>query len=406
MKELLINPYSFDAGKVERDRHGRATVKAKVMKVGRLKYKMPDGSVVYGNITREGLDKAAKTAGLKPITVRHPPKLVDSKDVMNYMEGVSADDFKVEDIEGEEWLTGTYILQTEKAINTAEAGDLGVSPGYFRFEDGKPVIKNGEMVFTPDINHHAIGCRNPRASGASISLDDEALISLDEAEDDSAWIYSFAKAAKPKKKEVIMKRVLNAVKVEGFSLDEAPIEYDEAGTGTEQAIAKFQERETKTVAHMSKMQESMDEVEETHKTELGTATGENKALKKQVADLEEAQKTMISMDDLDSKVGELAEVKEQAVFHKVKEKFSTPFGGKKLVVAAVFPDESFDDSEIEGAYKTIKGNSKDSAEMRKSQEALRKAGNLSMDSGDKVSFSQIDIQAIKKYKDNTKKRSA
>ncbi len=396
MKYLLTNPYSFDAVTVERDSQGRGVVSAKIMKAGRLKYQDEKGNTFYGNISLEELKKAAPSAGMKPITIKHPPGLVKPSDVTRYQEGVSADGYEVKEIDGEQWLVGPAILQSDLAIKTAETGKLGVSSAYNR--KAVPTGTKGEFDFIDiDINHIAIGCDNPRAEGAGISLD--------EAEEDSAKIYSFAKAAKPKKKEVIMKRVLNAVKVGDFSLDEAPITYDEEGTGTEQAIAKFQERETKSVLHMSKMQESMDEAEETHKTALGTATGENKALKKQVEDLETKQKTMISMDDLDAKVGELAEVKEQAVFHKVKDAFGTPFDGKKLVVAAVFPDESFDDSEIEGAYKTIKGNAKDSAEMRKSKEALKNQRDQSMDSGDKVSYSQIDIQAIKKFKDN-KKRSA
>lgn len=396
MKYLLTNPYSFDAVTVERDSQGRGVVSAKIMKAGRLKYQDEKGNTFYGNISVEELKKAAPSAGMKPITIKHPPGLVKPSDVTRYQEGVSADGYEVKEIDGEQWLFGPAILQSDRAIKTAETGKLGVSAAYNR--KAVPTGTDGEFDFVDiDINHIAIGCDNPRAEGAGISLD--------EAEEDSAKIYSFAKAAKPKKKEVIMKQKLNAVKVGDFSLNEAPIEYDEAGTGTEQAIAKLQDRETKVVARLAIVQESMDEAEETHKTALGTATGENKALKAKVEELETAQKTMISVDDLDAKVGELAEVKEQAVFHKVKDAFGTPLEGKKLVVKAVYPDESFDDSEIEGAYKTIKGNSKDSAEMRKSKEALLKQSNSSMDSGDKVSFSQIDIHAIADYK-NRKKRSA
>lgn len=397
MKQLLINPYSFDAYKVEKDSQGRAIVNAAIMTTGRLKYKNKNGDVFYGNIELGELEKAVPTANLKPITIKHPPNMLRPSDVTKHQKGFSADGYSIKEIDGKPWLFGPVVLNSEEALNVAESGKLGVSAGYFR--DAEPTGIDGEFNFKNiDINHIAIGCDNPRAEGAGLSLD--------EAEDDSAKIYSFAKAAKPKKKEVIMKRVLNAVKVGEFSLDEAPIEYDEAGTGTEQAIVKFQERETKMTSHMSKIQESMDNAEETHKTALGDATGENKVLKAKVEELEEKQKTMISMDDLDSKVGELAEVKELAVFHKVTEKFGTPFDGKKLVVNAVYPDESFDDSEIEGAYKGIKGNSKDSAAMRKSKEALaKKQQGGSMDSGDKVSFSQIDVQAIADYK-NRKKRSA
>ena len=61
MKELLINPWSFDNYTVKKDSQGRATLTAKIMKAGKLKYKTPSGHTFYGKISLDELKKAALT---------------------------------------------------------------------------------------------------------------------------------------------------------------------------------------------------------------------------------------------------------------------------------------------------------------------------------------------------------
>jgi len=399
MKELLINPWSFDNYSVVRDSQGRATLKAKIMKAGKLRYKTPSGHIFYGNISLDELKKAGLTASMKPVTVKHPPGLLTPKDVTKYQEGMSTDGYAVEEIKGEQWLVGPLLLQSEKAIETAESGEVGVSTGYAR--KAVPTSEKGVFDFTDiDINHIAIGCSNPRAEGAGLSLD--------EAEDDSARMYSFAKTAKPQKQEVsIMKQKLNAVKVGDYSLDEAPIEYDEGGKGAEETVLTFQRRENSLVTQLGKVQESMDSAEIASGEKIGELTGANTILTEQNEALKKQVGEMVSVDDIDELVNSLAEVHEVAELNGVEGKFKTETEGIKAIVDKVSPGHSLDDSELRGAYAVIKGNPKDAKEMRKSKEALSKLKNEggSLDSkGKKVSITQVDIVAMRKRREQ--KRSA
>jgi len=386
MKKLLMGPYSFDALKVEKDSNGRAIVRAKIMKAGRLRYITPDGKAFYGNISLQELKKAALTASLKPVTVMHPPGLLKPSDVTAYQEGVSADGYDVEKIDGEDWLVGNLVLQSEKAINTAEEGETGVSAGYKR--SAIPTDVEGEFDFKDiDINHIAIGCKNPRAAGAGLSLD--------EAEDDSARIYSFATQQKTKK-EVKMKYKLNAVKVGAFSLDEAPIEYNDDDSST--AIDVMVGREGKMVENMQKIQTSMDDAETVHVAAVGELSGENKGLKVKIEELEKKQEGMVSLDDIDARVEEMSGIRAVADKYDIKVEFKTPAEGQRAIVEGVYPDQSFDDAEIPGAYKTITVDEKDVKEVLKSKKALKKG--QSLDSGERVSLSQIDADELIKRKKN------
>jgi hypothetical protein len=389
MSDLIINPYSFDAYTVERDSQGRAIVNAKIMKAGRLKYKTADGKVWYGNISLDELKKAVPTASHKPVTIKHPPGLVTPKDFKKYQEGFSTDGYEIKEIDGEQWLTGPVILASEKAIQTAEDEKLGVSPGYNR--KAVPTGVENEFDFVDiDINHIAIGCDNPRAKGASISLD--------EAEDDSARIYSFAKkqqTPKPRGRMAI-KQKLSAVKVGAVSMDEAPIEYEEA---SENAIKVLTDRESVLIQALTATQESMDNAETAHKTEVGELSGANKILTDEVKDLKEKLENSVSMDEIETKIQELSDVRNVADRHKVDTKFTNVFDGMKAVVEKVSPGQSFDDAEIPGAYKIIAGNEKDAIERQKSKEALAKGVGQSMDSDNKkVSLSEVDVDALIKRK--------
>jgi len=384
MKDLLINPYSFDAYKVTRDSQGRALVDAKIMKVGRLKYDDGQGGTFYGNITLAELKKAAKTANLKPVTIKHPPGLVKPSDVTKYQEGFSADGFKVEERDGEQWLVGRLVLQSEKAIETAESGKFGISAGYNR----KAVRTNEKGVFdfiNIDINHTAIGVDNPRAEGAGLSLD--------EASNTTGKVYSFAEQQPPKQREIMkLKRTQNAVSVGSFSMDEAPIEYEQE---SENAIDKMVDRESQLVGALTAAQTSLDEATTDTEKQVGDLSGENKGLKSQIEELETKMKGMISMDDIEGRVKELSDIQAVATLHKIDVKFATPFDGKKSIVEKVYSGQSFDDSEIEGAYKTIQTNEKDTAERLKSKKALENHNVVSMDDR-KVGISKVDISALKR----------
>lgn len=371
MKQLITNPYNYSKYTLERDSHGRAIVSAKIMTNGRLKYKLRNGSIFFGNISLDNLNKAAKTANLKPVTIGHPPGLLKPSDVTKYQEGISASDFDVKEIDGKHWLVGSLILQSEKAIEAAESGGLGISAGYLRNIDMKNLDVQDDIEFHPDINHIAIACPDPRAKGASISLD--------EAEDDSARIYFFANQQKPKKKGIIMKDKFYAVKVGDFSMDEVSIEYDEEGKGVVDAIAKAQNREERFVKRISDMHESMDNKEKTHKEKNSELEGANKILLEQNEAMKNEMENMVSLDNIDERIEVLAEVHETAKINGVTGKFKTDLEGMKAIVDKISPEHSLDDAGVRGAYHVIRADPKDAKERRISKEALEKLDRKSMD---------------------------
>lgn len=375
MKDLIINPYSFDTYEVKRDQSGFGHARVKMMKVGQLKYHDGQDKKYYANISYDELKKLENNAFPIPITIKHPSGMLSPKDVLKYQHGVTGGKYQVEEINGEQWLTTDAVLYTDEAIKIAESGKLGVSAGYWR----EAIELNGDNVSFKNIipNHLAIGCDNPRAKGAGLSLDDQSM--------DSATVYSFDKQ---QTKEVTMaKRVLSAVKVGDYSLDEATIEYADESTA---AVEKMIEREKAIIKHFEaehgKTKASMDE-----------ATGELKALKSKVEKLEEDAKGMVSMDEVQKQVEDLAEVRQVAKDLKIEAEFKTPFEGKKAIVTKVCGGQSFDDSEIIGAYKTIKSNPKQSKEDLMSKKALQ-----SMDSapGEKkyIPLSKVDVQSLKTKK--------
>jgi|GEM_PF-5747388 len=382
MKQLIINPYSFDTYKVERDKSGFGHARVKMMKVGKLRYVDNNGKEYFADVSFDELKKLEGNAFPVPITIRHPKNMLSPKDVLKHQHGVTGGKYKIEDIGGEQWLTTDAVLYTEDAIKTAESGKLGVSTGYWR----DAIQIDGDNVKFKDIvpNHLAIGAENPRAKGAGLSLDDQS--------GDFATVYSFDEQKTQPTHEVTMaKRVLSAVKVGEFSLDEVTVEYADESTAT---VEKLVEREKSIVKHFEteavKSKASMDEI-----------TGENKALKLKVEKLEAEQKNMISMDEVNQQAEELAEVRQVAKELKVEGDFKNPFDGKKAIVTKVYEGQSFDDSEIPGAYKTIKADPKLAKEDIKSKQALDKAKQSgSMDDGGKkkIPLSQIDVRSLIKIK--------
>jgi len=394
MKYFATNPYSLDELDFEKlvpDKHGRVRVKAKIMTTGKLRYTTPDGKTYYGNITLADLEKAKGTAGLKPVTVRHPPDLLNSSDVSLYQEGVSADAATIEEIDGKPWLINELILQTDRAINTAKEGKFGVSAGYFR--DAIPKEGNVLDFSNIDINHIAIGCLNPRAEGAE-------MYSLDDAESESGRIYP-AKQQNPNKEAKQMKQTLNAVEVGAFSLDEAQIEYEE---GSEGAIKALANREKKLVKYAKDLQSSLDEKEQEHKEKLGDVSGDLKVKNAKVEELEKQLENSVSMDDVGEYADKLASVREEAKFWGIKDVVKDIGEGMRLICETARPGISFDDAEIPGAYKGIVGDKKQTKKKIESDKAL--ANVSSMDDKTKVSISQLDIGMLKRGKTLVQRRNA
>ncbi len=386
MRQLITNPYSFDAVTIKEDAHGRAIVKAKIMKVGQLRYTDRSGRELYANVSLGDLERGKKSVSLKPITIKHPPNMLMGDDVKLYMEGTSADNAQIEEIDGETWLTNDLVLQTDTAKNVAREGRIGVSAGYYRNAETKGVnIVDFKDI---DINHIAIGCDDPRAKGAE-------LYSLDSSESDFGRIYDLDKQ-QTIKKEVRMKRKLSAVKGQGYSLDEAQIDYvDESDSVIEQMDLRQKTLIGQFDAELDKQEQSFDDANEKLITEVSELKGAKTVLEEENKTLKEQAEKMISMDDVEKTISELADVRTVAetVFSKKEDipEFTKPIDGIKAVVEKKHPGVSFDDdSQYRGAFAIIKGNPKDNEEMRKSQQALedaKKKGGASMDDDNEGKFS-------------------
>ena len=397
---LVTNPYSFsfdaiDPKKLEPDQHGQVRIKAKIMTIGKLRYVTDDGKEYFGNITLDNLKKAQKTAALKPITIRHPPKMLNASDVKLYQEGFSADAAKIEEIDGKPWLVNDIILQTEAAINTAKEGRLGVSAGYFRI----PIPKKGNILDfqNPDINHIAIGCLSPRAEGAE-------LYSLDEAEGESGRIFPANLKKEVQMTEKLKERTLKGLKIGDFSLDEAPIEYTDA---SKNIVDVYDTREKKMIKEIKILNQrlvdqktSMDDAIIEVKKELDTVVGQKEALEKTGGELKEKMESLVSMDEAIEQINRIAEVKEFANSIGVKDEFKTEIQGVKLCCHKLggisSMDEDVSDEKLMGMYSVYKSDRKDSAELAKSRDALMKAGS-SMDDGKTVSFADMDVDSIVKF---------
>ncbi len=219
--KLLQNPYSVDDCKLEFDGNGYGRAQAKIMKVGKLRYTDQKGNPYFADISLDELKKVQNTAVPMDITIRHPKDLLSSEDVQSHSHGTTLGKPEIKEIDGEQWLIDGVILKTKEAINVAESGQLGTSAGYWR---DAIEVNEGNVKFEDIVpNHLAIGCFSPRAKGAE-------LFSLDSSDSESGRIFELDKQQTPKKRER-MKRTLNAVSGQGYSLDGAPIEYADESDG-------------------------------------------------------------------------------------------------------------------------------------------------------------------------------
>ena len=396
--KLITNPYSLDDCKLEFDKNGYGHAQAKIMKVGKLRYVDQKGETFFADVSLDELEKVKNTAVPMDITIRHPSDLLSPKDVQEHSHGTTLGKPEIKEIDGEQWLVDGVILKTEKAINTAEAGQLGTSAGYWR---DAVRIDDGHVKFEDIVpNHLAIGCFSPRAKGAE-------LFSLDSSDSEHGRIFELDKQ-QTLKKEVRMKRTLNAVKGQGYSLDEAPIEYADESDGAVETMAMRQKALIGQFdTELEKVKKSFDDKVSDLETKNGELSGENKALKTQNEELEEKLKNSVSMDEAKTQIKEMADIQAECQARGIEDEFNTPLEGQRLCVEKDNPGVSFDDNEVPGAYKTLKKiEPKDAAELKKSKKALADAKGGSMDSMNKVSIAQMDIVALKKAKQLQKRKGA
>lgn len=392
--KLITNPYSLDDCKLEFDRNGYGHAQAKIMKVGQLKYVDQKGQTYFADVSLDELEKVKNTAVPIDITIRHPKDLLSPSDVQKSSHGSTLGKPEIREIDGEQWLVDGVILKTEEAIKTAQSGQLGTSAGYWR---DAIKINEGNVKFEDIVpNHLAIGCFNPRAKGAE-------LFSLDSSDSENGRIYELDKQ-QPKLGVKMAKWILNAVKGQGYSLDEAPIEYaDESQSAVDKLVSREKDLIKQVDAEIESQKKSFDEIKTDLESKNGELSGENKALKTQIDELKKKVENSISMDEVKAISKEIAVVQSECDVRGIETEFETILDGQRLCVEKDNPGVSFDDAEIPGAFKTLKKiDPKDAAEIKKSKAALNKAKEGSMDSVDKVSLSQIDMAALKRNKETQK----
>lgn len=381
MKHLIINPYNYstDALKIPRDKSGFGHTKVKIWKPGILKYYDDKGEEYLAEISLDELKKLEGKPCNHPITVGHPSNMLTPKDVLKYQEGVVGGKYSLEEIDGEQWIVGDAALFTERALQVAESENNGGSAGYWRVatQTGEKKVSFSDL----ELNHYAIGCKNPRAKGAGLSLDDQS--------SDFAMVYSFDEQTTQPKRVIMAKRVLSAVKVGDFSLDERNVSYADE---SEELISELVDREKKLIsnyeAEQVKTKASMDE-----------QTGELKALRLKVEKLETEHKNMVSMDEVPKLAERLSSAMKLANELHVEGDFKTEMEANRAIAKNQFPGESFDnDEQIMGAIKTIKSDPELAKADIKSRKAL-----ASMDSTDhtgkkKIPLSEIDVRTLTKPK--------
>ncbi len=399
--KLITNPFSVDDCKLKIDKNGYGHARAKIMKVGKLRYvDEKTGLTYFADVSLDELEKVKNTAVPIDITIRHPSDLLGPEDVQKSSHGTTLGKPEIEEIDGETWLIDGVILKTKESINVVDSGQLGTSAGYWR---DAIEVNEGNVKFEDIVpNHLAIGCFSPRAKGAE-------LFSLDSSDSENGRIFELDTQQKPKKKEVRMKRTLNAVKGQGYSLDEAPIEYaDESDSVVSELIVRQKALIGQFDTELENQKKSFDDKTGGLSTKNGELSGENKALKAKNEELEKELKNTMSLDEATEKIKEMSDVKAVAESHEITEDFDTPEAGKRLVVEKVYSTDEYEDSEIEGAYKTIQKNPKDAKNLHKAAEKLKaaKKNGGSMDSDKKVSLSQLDIGALKRNKLIQKQKGA
>jgi hypothetical protein len=108
------------------------------------------------------------------------------------------------------------------------------------------------------------------------------------------------------------------------------------------------------------------------------------------------------MDEVKGMAKKFSEIETELEKRGLEPKFDDEIQGMKMVVEYDNPKESFDDAsdaEIKGAYRVRqKIDQKDSKEVKKSNEAKKQLKDGSMDSAEKVSFSQVPLHVLKEAK--------
>lgn len=174
---MRVNRLDFQKTRVtvQKDKNGFVVLEARPTGVGILKYKQPNGTIV-----RELRDEkevfnpeSMKTLSLKPFTLMHRGRHLNSKTAKSFMHGSTGEEIRQDG----DFLACKIVLFDEKAISGVEDGStVELSPGYSCDIEPIPGTWRGERYDQKQINivyNHVSGVDSARKSGASFRFDSE-----------------------------------------------------------------------------------------------------------------------------------------------------------------------------------------------------------------------------------------
>ncbi|MCC5618177.1 DUF2213 domain-containing protein [Nostoc sp. CHAB 5836] len=166
----------FDAGEIRKHEftdEGYFRAEAVFARDGILEYRTPDGGVRRELRTPEANKKALTGFGLKPISLEHPPVLIDSLNAKEYSVGLS-DSTVFYDPSG--FVRGVITVLDSVAVNSIrEKKTLQISAGYKCNIDPTPGVWQGQrydaIQTDLEINHIALTQKGRAGDNVKICLD-------------------------------------------------------------------------------------------------------------------------------------------------------------------------------------------------------------------------------------------
>lgn len=168
----------FDIAKisqVERTPQGFLRAPAHLTRTGVFKYRRADGSVFKElRLPEEVFNEASlKTLRGVPVTIEHPPEMLNADNVKKYMRGYTSDSTERD----EDMVKTTMTITDAEAIQQVEAGKQQVSCGYLCELEMKPGVYDGEEYDAIQrgivYNHVAVVDRGRAGPSVKIRLDSQ-----------------------------------------------------------------------------------------------------------------------------------------------------------------------------------------------------------------------------------------
>jgi hypothetical protein len=274
----------FDAGTIRKSEftpEGYFRAEAVFARDGILEYRTPDGQVRKELRTPEANKKALLGYGLKPISLEHPPVLINSLNAKDYSVGMS-DSTVVYDPNG--FIRGVItVLDSEAVKSISEGKTLQISAGYKCNIDSTPGMWRGQpydaIQTDVEINHIALTERGRAGPDVKIYFDSADL------DDDIA----FQEVVKQDKKRMAR------VTIDSVTYDDIPETFASV-TGqkiqeAEKAKARIDslESERKTLdSQITELKKELLEAEEERDRALGRADGFEEIVNSAIPVLEES----------------------------------------------------------------------------------------------------------------------